>query len=65
MITGNLIESLVDTVKACEQMETCPFCDEGHDPRNFGAKCEWCKGTMRLKVGEAVEISERMFEESR
>jgi len=64
MITGELIKELIATVQKIDS-ELCPFCNEGHDPRNFHAKCPHCKGTMRLKVGEAAEISERMFEESR
>lgn len=62
--TGTLINGLLETVQKVDS-EPCPFCDEGHSNGNFHVRCPFCKGTMRLKIGEAAEISERLWEESR
>jgi hypothetical protein len=63
-MTGELIEGLIQVVVKV-QTELYPFCEEGHSPHNFHVPCEFCKGMCRLAVGEAAEISQRLFEESR
>lgn len=63
-MSGELINGLIAVVVKV-QSESCPFCHEGHDSQNFGVRCQFCKGTLRLGLGEAAEISQRLFEEGR